>query len=104
MPTTRRSMETERGASRASSKEKTTFKTATVTPVRNRSTKTAKKTKEEKIRDLLRPVGADPPPDALNIAKRIVDLETEISQAKKSKKPELTAELEEALTQLQEIK
>ena len=92
-----------KATSRVTSKEKMVISPPTPSPVRSMSTRLSKQSKEQKIRELLVPMDKDPPPNAVNVARRVVDLELEIAQAKRTKKPELREELNAALQELEEL-
>ena len=63
----------------------------------------SKEVREEKLKKLLQAVGENPPLDAVNTAKRIIELEHELLHGKKSKKKELELELAGAVASLQVI-
>ena len=63
----------------------------------------SREVREEKLKKLLQAVGENPPLDAVNTAKRIIELEHELLHGKKSKKDELELELSGAVASLQTI-
>ena len=63
----------------------------------------SKEVREEKLKKLLQAVGENPPLDAVNTVKRIIELEHELLHGKKSKKEELELELAGAVASLQTI-
>ena len=82
----------------------TTLKLKRVGSVPVRTTRQlSKEVKEERMKRLLQPIGEDPPLDAVNTAKRIIELEHELIQCKKSKKEELELELAGAMESLKTI-
>ena len=78
------------------------LKRAGSVPVRT-TRQLSKEVKEERMKRLLHPIGEDPPLDAVNTAKRIIELEHELIQCKKSKKDELELELAGAMESLKTI-